>query len=370
MLPMPPPLAALSDLRGHLADLGGMLAAVRFARPGLLWLLAVLPALALLAWFAHRRRRAALSALGRPGIVATLLTTPPRWGGATLLTLVLILLIVGLAGPRWGRGDDTGVAVGRDLVLVLDLSRSMLADDAAGGAARWKAGRDGLLTLIDAARSRGGHRLGLVVFAARPRVVCPLTTDYDHLCDKLLELDGEHPPAEIRVADDEARSGTRIGAALQLAVETHDPRFPGAQDILLVSDGDDPADDREWQAGVQAARKVGIPIHAVGVGDPVGFSAVWVEGRLLEHETKDGRRDPVQTQLNETPLQKIAVETRGLYLPARRNPPQLGEFFRDRIEPYPSRELADDALPLPRERYPWFLGPAVVLLVLAWWRGG
>ena len=63
-------------------------------------------------------------------------------------------------------------------------------------------------------------------------------------------------------------SGTRIGEALKAAVAAHDKRFPGYQDIVLISDGDDPADDREWVRGADEARKAEIPVHTVGVGNP------------------------------------------------------------------------------------------------------
>src|SRR4051794_25913226 len=132
---------------------------------------------------------------GRAG-VAGWQTHPPR--RRRLLGLAYPLawtaLILGLAGPRWGLSDETGVAVGRDVVVVLDLSRSMLADDTAGPA-RWQSAKAGVLDLLDAAARRGGHRGGLVGFAAKPKLVCPLTTDYRHLPAKVGELGGGNPPA-------------------------------------------------------------------------------------------------------------------------------------------------------------------------------
>ncbi len=243
----------------------------------------------------------------------------------------------------------------------------MLAADMAGPPERWQAAVAGAQDLVESLRSRGGHRAAIVVFAAKPKLLVPLTTDYDHLQAKLAELDAAHPPPEIR-PDEGSKSGTRIGAALAAAVEAHDPRFPGYQDIILLSDGDDPADDREWAAGVSVARQASIPVHAVGLGDPVHPSPVLVDGRLLESIGKDGVRDPVQTRLHEDVLKAIAEEGRGSYLPARREVPRLGEFFRTRIEPNPSRELSDDALPQPKDRSAWFLGIGLALLAIGWWR--
>jgi Ca-activated chloride channel family protein len=181
-------------------------------------------------------------------------------------------------------------------------------------------------------------------------------------------LDGRHPPPDIRPADDAAVSGTRIGAGLAAAVAAHDPRFPGFQDIVLLSDGDDPAQDREWALGVSAARKANIPVHAVGVGDPVNEATIRIDGEMLKVETRPGVEEVAKTKLREDVLRAIAAEGKGLYLPSQRNVPKLGEFFHAAIETNPHRELTDDQLPQWKERYPWFLGPAAALFLFAWWR--
>ena len=179
-------------------------------------------------------------------------------------------LVLGLAGPRWGKSDETGIAVGRDIVIVMDLSRSMQAPDMADASAptRWQAAKAGAIDLLGGIAVRGGHRVAIVAFAAHPKVICPLTTDYDHVRAVLNDLDGIYPPPEIRPGAMEVTSGTRIGAALRVAVKTHDQRFPGCQDVVLISDGDDPAEDREWVRGSDEARKARIPVHTVGVGNP------------------------------------------------------------------------------------------------------
>jgi Ca-activated chloride channel family protein len=360
-------------LTSLLTDVREALAAVRFARPELLWLLVVLPVLGLLDRYAAYRRRRAVGAVGRPAAVAGLQTHPAR--RRRLLGLAYPLawtaLILGLAGPRWGLSDETGVAVGRDVVVVIDLSRSMLADDTAGPA-RWQTAKAGAFDLLDAVSKRGGHRVGLVVFAARPKLVCPLTTDYRHVRAKVEELDGEYPPPDCRPGphDPLAVSGTRIGAALRAAVEAHDSRYPGRQDIILISDGDDPAEDREWATGADAARRAKIPVHTFGVGDPNRPSTITVRGVLLEAPLKEGQPpSPVQTQLRVDVLREIAADTVGTPVVAGRDVPRVGEFFRTAIEPLPTREVTDDAVPQPKERYGWFLLPAMVLFGVGWLRG-
>jgi Ca-activated chloride channel family protein len=243
-------------------------------------------------------------------------------------------------------------------MIVLDISRSMQAEDMADPhqRTRWQAARQAALDLLDTVQQRGGHRIGIVLFAARPMLLAPLTSDYDFLRTLLLELDGEHPPVEVRPGPQDTVSGTRIGRALVAAVQAHDQRYPGYQDILLLSDGDDPGGDDEWREGIAPARAVRIPVHTVGLGDPQS-PATLVLGDAF-----------VQTRLNESVLRTIAEETGGYYVSAQRQLPHLGDFFRQYIEPLPSRMVTDEGLPVLPERYRWCLLPALLLCCLFWLR--
>lgn len=364
------PFLASSGLSGLLTDGREFLATVRLARPGALWLLLLIPLLAVLDRYAAHRRRQALATIGRPAALANQFTHPRpryRWLGLAY-PLAWLLLVAGVAGPRWGKSDEPGVAVGRDVVVVIDLSRSMLADDVteSRAKARWEAARDGALDLLGAMARRGGHRVGVVVFAARPKLVCPLTTDYKHARAVLEAIDGQFPPPECRPgADPGATSGTRFGAALVAAVEAHDPRFVGSQDIVLVSDGDDPEEsDREWVKGANAARAAAIPVHTVGVGNP---------GKATVPDLGPDAIEVFSTKLEEgedKPLRLIAGETQGQYVAARTGTPRLGAFFLDQIEGQKVRTVVgDDQVPQLKDRYPWFVAPALALFLVGWLRG-
>lgn len=357
-----------SGIHASWADFRDFLASVRFAHRELLWFTLQPAILTIVGFFAGRRARRDAAKIGQPGALASLLTgrrRPSRLGGLALF-LAWTLLVIGAAGPRWGPGGDPGVAVGRDVVVVIDLSRSMLANDAApvgGSNERWKSAVAAAKNLVETLQTRGGHRAGIVIFAGRSRILAPLTTDYDHLLAKLDEINLDHPIPELRPANDTAVSGTRIGAAIQQAVEVHDPNFQGYQDILLISDGDDPGNDSEWAVGVSAARKAEIPVHTIGVG-----TAKLTD---LPFHVEGPKGDPIpgQSQLREDVLKEIASGTRGLYLPpTTSHPPFLGEFFRTKIEPNPSRILSDDVLPQPRDRSVWFLAIGLVFLIVGWLR--
>lgn len=329
-----------------------------FANPQALILLALLPLLAALTVLAARRRRRVLARFGAPpelrGVVS-------KWSAVRLLRSVclvggLVLLVIATAGPQWGQDWGQSAAPGRDLVVVLDVSRSMLAEDVLPN--RLDRAKRALEELSYAVQERGGHRLALVAFAARARLLCPLTHDYDHFRTALAELDAANLPPDLRPQGPDAPSGTRIGAALLAAVEAHDPRFRGYQDIILLSDGDDPARDEEWRAGVDAAHHRGIPIHTVGVGNPDTGSPIPVRaGQPLRHQSQ-----VVLTRLEEKPLRAIAEATAGTYTPARTDVLHLGELFRARMESRAMHENPDEALPVYRQRYPWFLGSALLFL--------
>jgi len=281
----------------------------------------------------------------------------------------VVLLVLGIAGPQWGRqtlrAED--LATGRDLVVVLDLSRSMLAEQPS----RQERALGALRDLAGTMQAQGGQRVVLVVFAAHANLVFPLTTDYDHFREALAHQDADDLPPALRPRKDEAAgSGTRIGQALRMAVAAHDPHSKGAQDILLVSDGDDPAGDDEWATGAEAARAQGIPVYTVGVGDPDASSPIPTRSGPLKHNGQ-----VVATRLEERPLQEIARRTHGLYLAARTNEVSVGKWLHGVIAARgegrrEGGEHEEQVLSLYRPRYAWFFGAALACFAFSLVTGG
>ncbi len=334
-----------------------------FARIGWLGLLLLWPIIELIGWWVGRRRRRALQQSGL-GLGQRHRARHPRLVGL-VSALGFSCLVVAVAGPRWGTTAGSGAVIGRDLVLVLDLSRSMLAadmqPDARNAVHRWAVARNSLVELTRTLEQYGGHRVAVVIFAAQPAVICPLTTDYAHVRQKLAALEARFPPPEIGPEDVPVISGTRIGRALVAAVAVHDQRFPGYQDILLISDGDDPVGDNEWEEGLRLARQAQIPVHTVGLGSPDTAAVIpWDEAVL----TFAGKT--IRTRLHADVLEALARQTGGAYLGAQQRPPGLGRFFDKRIEPAASRELPDDALPQPQSRAGEFVALALVVLLMSW----
>lgn len=324
-----------------------------FMQPWLLVLLAVLPALAWLAAWSWHKRRTLVARLGPSSVIAAQTVRPNgRWRIALGWTAGLSLLVIAAAGPQWGKGPSA-IQPGRDVVVVLDLSKSMLAQDALPS--RLGKAKEGLREFVDAVQARGGHRLALVAFAGKASVVVPLTQDYDHFRSKLAELSADPPPASVR---GEAVSGTRIGAGLRMAVGLLDERHRGAQEIILVSDGDDPVHDDEWRLGLAAAREAGVPVDVVGVGDPDHDSPIMTANGRLKFQGRE-----VTSRLHESMLREIASKTGGTFVAAHLGSVGLDALFRDRIEFAPTREAIANTLPQPIGRQLLFLVLALLSIV-------
>jgi Ca-activated chloride channel family protein len=214
-----------------------------FAHPGWLLLLLALPGLVLLLGYARRRRRLALTQLGQAGMMRRMQITLPsgrRWQNSLML-FSLLFLILACAQPHWGSEAAETRTPGHDLVVVLDVSRSMLAEQPTRRTLATRALKDLAITL----GRDGSTRIGLVLFAGRPRILTPLTLDYEQFQNVLRDVDDDVLPPEIWPdKNGQVASGTRIGAALEKAVQLLGNNPARLRDILVLSDGDDPKNDQ------------------------------------------------------------------------------------------------------------------------------
>lgn len=343
---------------------------IHFVRSYLLWLMPLPLFLMVIRRAFIRYDRLKWISLGRPAALSMLRITPTR--GRKLSQIAFFLtwccLTVASAGPQWGEYDEQGVAIGRDYVFVIDLSRSMWAQDMRDSQqpSRWQSAIKQAREIISQFRTQGGHRVAVVIFAARPKILVPLTTDYDHVDFRLSQLDASVQPADLRPDSDDSPSGTRIGAAIEKAVEVLDSQFAGFQDIFLFTDADDPANDGEWRNGTTLARSARIPVHVVGIGDPRDESFIYQKGVPLEFRGENGIPVPITTRLNEELAKSIARDADGIYWPVQREEINGQEFLKQITSTSATRELQDERLPQPRDRSYWFLVIALILLVVIW----
>jgi Ca-activated chloride channel family protein len=330
---------------------------IRYAAFEYFYLLWLVPAFGLLAWLEIRRSRRALQAFAGSQPVWRLTGAAGSlrlWVKASLRTAALLLLVVALAKPQWGTRRDPIHGQGRDVLIALDVSRSMLAEDLSPN--RLERAKADVRDLIDAAEAAGGHRIGLIAFAGQASLKCPLTQVYSHL---RLVLD-EIGPRSV------ARGGTLLGDCIRAAVAAFDDKTQNFRDLIVITDGEDTEESFPREAAA-AARDAGITIYVVGLGDATRGAEIPVVGRSGDRTALQFQGETVRSKLNEPVLQGIAEITGGVYVSARTSSIRLDRIFREHIEPRAKRQQAAVHRDRPIHRYQWLLAPAVCLLLLDWW---
>jgi len=322
-----------------------------FQTPWLLYCIWIVPALAAL-WLAmHRRARRALDAFIPPAMQAKLLPARgqarPVWQ-TWLAALGSMFLLLASAGPRWGEREETVLQQSRDLIIAIDVSQSMLANDI--HPSRLERAKVDAMDLI---ASLQGDRAALLAFRAKPALVCPLTTDYAFLRQALAGITtGSAPRGETDI-------GTAIGRALDAFSETD----ASHKAVILISDGEDLSGLALEMAEKAGSR--GIPIYTVGLGSRAGSTIPDPQnpGNVIRHEG-----EAVITKLNHEALYTIAQKSGGSYIPietAGMAETTLGTIYSDHLRSVTRRELSETRRRRAVERYQWFLLPAFLLLAAA-----
>lgn len=320
--------------------------------PTYLLLLIAVPLVAALLIWAARKRKMALRQFADPVLAERLSEgishRRRRWKGA-LLTAGLFFLVLALAGPRFGSQTRELTQEGVDLMVVLDVSESMLAEDVAPSRlARAKREIDMLVRELD------GSRVGLVVFAGDALLHCPLTHDRAAFRTLLDIADPYVMPVQ----------GTDFGAAIRTAargLETtgQDAATSGPRTrvMLIVSDGEDHATDTRSALG--QAQQAGIITYAAGVGEPSGAPIpVYREGRRAGFK-QDREGNVVTTRLEERNLRSIA--TTGGYFRIDDAPGSLLQV-RNALQRLDQTQYATELYEDYEERYQWPLALAPLFL--------
>ena len=320
---------------------------MRFAEPVFLALVAVVPIAGLLFAFLRARREKALTRLVAPALRRRLMPkTANLWGlQAWLMILGLALCLLAAARPQWGKSTEKFVERSRNVVVAIDVSRSMLAADVRPN--RLERAKADVADLID---SLEGDRCALVAFRRTGVTLCPLTSDRGFLRSALEQMTPESAP----------RGETDLGSAIRAALDALDPAADDHNAIIVISDGGDLRGEALQNAEI--AKKRGIPIFTVGIGDPkVGATLQDESGRPLKY-----KGEVVKVKLEETALKAIAEASRGRYVPlatAGTAETTLGAIYRKFLRQVAAKEQ-NEAEQRAAERYQVFLAPGLVLLIL------
>ena len=296
--------------------------------------------------FVHRRRL--LARFAAPALwpsLADAVDGAARRCKAALVVVGLLCLLVALVGPQWGFHWQEVKRRGVDLVIALDVSKSMLAEDV-------KPNRLGRATLAiqELIPQLGGDRLGLVVFAGTSFLTCPLTVDYGGFATMLEDVSPDLIP----------RGGTDLASAIRTGLHALNASAAGSRALVLITDGED--HDSDPMAAAAEAAKSGTKIFCIGIGT--------AEGELIPRTDADGHRTfvqdragrTVQSRLDEPLLQRIALSTGGGYVRATATAFGLDLIYRERIAKL-ERRTQDSTLQQRYEhRYQWPLALGFLLL--------
>ena len=316
----------------------------RFAHIELLYLLALVPVFALLFALMMRRRRKLMQRFGNVELVKELIPSYSR--GRLRLKLWLWLaafacLVVAAARPQLGSKLREEKAKGVEMMLVVDVSNSMLAEDFEPN--RLERTKYAINKLFDGLQQ---ERVGMVIFAGEPKVQLPITSDYRMAQAFTKRIS----PTLI------AEQGTDIGKALQLASLSFSSQSGQSRVIVLITDGENHEQDVAPVA--KMAKEQGIRIFTIGIGTPEG-APIEIGGEFV----KDENGEMVVSKLGEQMLEQIAAETDGAYVRATKHSIGLEEIVKS-INQMEKSELMVVRYEEYNEQYQYFIAAALLLLLL------
>ncbi len=315
-----------------------------FANPGYLWLLLLVPVFPILYALARFFRRRRLRSFGDESLVLEMM---PSWSGAkgwwrtVLFSLGFACFSIGMARPLLGAKLVERETRGAEIVICLDVSNSMLAQDYSPD--RLSRAKLAISKLVDRLQ---GDRIGLVIFAGTSFVQLPVTTDYVSAKMFLGSIDTHSVPVQ----------GTAIGDAIRTAAKSFSAQSEKSRAIIVITDGENHEDDAVGAA--REAAETGIRVYTIGVGTVDG-QPLKIDGELL----KDKNGQIVVSRLDEPALKKIAAAGGGAYVHAGNEEFGLNPIIED-INKLEDERFNSVVFEEYDEQYMYFFAAALVLFVL------
>jgi len=316
----------------------------------LLHLLWIVPLFGILVYTAAYKRKKVLEQIF--GINATFSTNSTLSPGRRYLRLwlllgAIVLLCVAIARPRWGWRILPFSDRGRDLMIVLDVSKSMRSEDIRP--TRLKHAKLFIRNLI---KSNPGDRFGLIAFAGSAFLECPLTVDKTSIFQTLDEINTDSIPL----------GGTNIENALDTALLAFQAAEGGYRAIVLISDGDELSGDSSKALATLKSQK--IPLFVVGIGKPSGDGLIKMTGPDGKtHLLRDSQGKLVKSKLNEVQLKKLSTATGGIYVRSTASEPELAAIDK-RVQELVPKEYSKGSSKRPIEKFHYPLCAAVLLLLI------
>ncbi|UTW62121.1 VWA domain-containing protein [bacterium SCSIO 12741] len=321
----------------------------RLENPDWLWALAALPVFAVLYLAYERWRKQKLRKAMDAHLVEHLIPLMPKHKLMTkflLFSAAFFFLVIGLANPQIGSKLEEVKREGIDLIIAIDLSNSMLAEDLSPN--RLDRAKMAVIQLMDQLHS---DRIGLVVFGGTAYTQIPLTTDYSAAKMMLKTLSTDDIPTQ----------GTAIGAAINQAVKGFDSQSKAGKAVVVITDGENHEDDAESAA--RAAAEQDIKVFTVGMGSVSGQPIpLYKNGRRLGYR-KDREGNSIVTRLNEPMLQQIAAAGNGTYIHATNADAGLDRVFEE-LNSLETAEYGTKSFTDYEDRFQYFVATGLLLLLI------
>jgi Ca-activated chloride channel family protein len=312
------------------------------------WLLWLIPLLAGFFVYAFRKKRRTLARFAQVEMLKRMTAGISRGRQvlkALLLLLVAFFAVMALARPQFGTKMELMRRKGLDVVVAVDVSLSMYAEDIKPN--RMARSKQEIGKFVD---RLAGDRVGLVAFAGEAFLQCPLTSDYGAFKIFLDVLGPELIPTP----------GTNITGAIETALKAFEAKDRKYRVMVLLTDGEDHSGQAEKLA--EEAARMGVAIYTVGIGLPSGVPIPLKDEQGNVTYKKDRNGNVVTTKLDELLLQKIALATNGKYYHAEPGRFELEDVLKE-IAKMEKRELDSERMSQYEDRFQIPLGIALVLLV-------
>ena len=322
----------------------------RFEHDIFLWaILVIIPAILLVFLLIQNWKKRKLQQFGSHEITSRLMPNVSRSLPIVkfiIYTLAMISLLIGLANLQFGTKIEDVKREGIDLMLVLDVSNSMMAEDLSPN--RLERAKRAIYQLIEKLHN---DRVGIIVFAGEAYVQLPITTDYSSAKLFLETIDNNIVPTQ----------GTAIGSAIDLAMESFDFENGTSKSIIVITDGENHEDDAK--AAAENAYSKGVSVHTIGMGSQQGAPIpIYKDGKQVGYRT-DNTGNTVVTKLNETMLKEIATAGNGSYVRATNANAGLNIIMNE-INKMEKKEFGSKSFKDYEDRFQLFLIIAFVLIVL------
>ncbi|MGM0497553.1 MAG: vWA domain-containing protein [Bacteroidota bacterium] len=322
---------------------------IKFENIEILYGLAIIPVLIIVFIIAYHYKKRSLKKFGDLNVISGLMPYVSKSRPILkfiFLMLALVSIIFAAAGPKFGSKLEKVKREGVELIIALDVSNSMLAEDISPN--RLERAKRSISKMIDELRN---DKIGLIIFAGDAYVQVPITTDYSAVKMYLETIDTDIVP----------RQGTAIGSAIDLGLRSFDEESKLDKAMIIITDGENHQGNADEAA--EEAKDEGIAIHTIGMGSSKGVPIPLKEqnGQVVYQKDEDG--STVISKLNEKVLKNIAAETGGSYSLATNSSTGLKELFKE-ISEMEKKEIESKIYADYEHRFQYLIGLALLFLLI------